>query len=175
MAEFGIDKNFLREFKEILGDGNLKGLAAKIDSLPNAKKDKFANVLRGMGQMVSPETMLGTKGLWMSTTSFGRAVSPLLNYSATIFNEQGLPLLKTTDRYAVLQNINAVIGGFMGLSLKYALEDKDVDDEDLMLYAIMNAPVVGNIGVIKGVLSPATLSTTADMMNMLAPDAMEIR
>jgi len=171
LEEYGITKRWMNEFGELLKSGD----EINMNGWTNAKKNRFGIVLKSLNQSISPETMLHTKGLWTSTNTFGRATSSLLNYSATVFNEQGLPLLRHTDRHSVMNNINAFSGAFIGLNLKYALEGKEVDQEDILTYALTGTPLFGALGMGKGVLNPATLSTTADVFNMLAPDAIDVK
>ncbi len=170
LDDYGINQKWLDEFTPELAKPELD-----MASWTPAKKNRFGIVMKSLNQTISPETMLHTKGLWTSTTSFGRALSPLLNYSGTVFNEQGLPLLRHTDRHSVVNNVNAVVGAFIGLNLKYALDGKEVDQTDVLTYAITGAPLAGGFGIARGLLNPATLGVTGDIYNIVAPEAIQAR
>jgi hypothetical protein len=43
-----------------------------------------------------------------------------------------------------------------------------------MLYAFVRAPLMGTVGIAKGLLDPASTQTAGDAFNMLAPEALEI-
>ncbi len=171
LAEFGVDDAWMKEFSGELTASKEMDMSG----WTTAKKQRFGSVIRSLNQTVSPESMLHTKGIWMSSTSFGRAVSPLLSYSTTVFNEQGLPLLRHTDRHTIYNNISGVVGTYIGLNMKYAMTGEDVEQEDLMLYAFMGSPIMGGFGTAKGLLNPASVTVKADMFNMLAPEAVEVK
>jgi len=170
LDEYGVTSKWMDEFKDDLMKPELD-----MNNWSVSKQNRFGEVIRSLNQTISPETMLHTKGVWTSTTSFGRMVSPLLHYSATVMNEQGLPLLRHTDRHSALNNINAVVGAYIGLNLKYALEGKEIEQEDILLYAITGSPLMGGFGVARGILNPATLDVSKDMFNIVAPEAIEAR
>jgi hypothetical protein len=43
------------------------------------------------------------------------------------------------------------------------------------MYSLMNAPILGGVGLVKGIIDPATTSVAADMFNIVAPEALEIQ
>ena len=66
-------------------------------------------------------------------------------------------------------SVGGFMGAYIGLNARYSVQDKEVDDETLILYALLNVPQLGGYSAITSLLSPATF----DIMKS-ASDAISI-
>ena len=174
--EWGIDDAFVKEFKNKIKfneDGTLATMNSKEWSIKS--RDKLASVLRVMNQQISPETTIGETPLFSRTTDLGRTLTGLITYPMMQFNEYGLNDLRHLDKRAVIHATGAFIGSYLGLQARYAIQGKDVDEETVILYAILNMPQAGMYSSIKGMLSPAMFSVAKDAHNLVAPQELDIR
>lgn len=174
-AEFGIDDEFMEMFKDTF---ELDGDAVKaFDSSKWSvrKRDKLAETLRIMNQQTSPETTIGESALYAKSTDMGRAISALLTYPMGQFNQYGLNDLRHLDRGALLHSAGAFMGAYIGLSMRYAIQNKEVSEEDIMLYSLMNIPQLGALTTFKSMLDPAGFSLARDTANLVLPQALETR
>ena len=172
--EFGIDDDFIAMFKNTFElDGNaVKEFDSSKWSIK--KQDAYAKVLRNMNQQVSPETTIGETGLYTRTTDMGRSISGLLTYPMQQFNLYGVNDTVHMDRGLVVHSLGAFMGAYIGLSLRYAAQDKDMSEEDLAMYALMNIPQLGAFTTMKSMLDPASFGVARDAFNVMAPATLEV-
>jgi len=174
LREFGIDEDFIEMFKDTFElDGNtVKTFDSTKWSMK--KQDKLGEVLRVMNQQVSPETTIGETGLYTRTTDLGRSISGLLTYPMGQFNQYGLNDLRHLDRGALMHSVGAFMGSYIGLTARYAIQDKQVSEEQKMLYALLNIPQLGALTTMKSMLDPAAFGTAQDAANLVLPESLEV-
>jgi hypothetical protein len=167
MKEWGITPEFVERFKnkiELNEDGTIKKMNSKNWSIKS--RDELANVLRVMNQQISPETTIGETPLFSRTTDLGRAMTGLITYPIMQFNEYGLNDLKHLDRRAAIHSMGAFMGSYLGLKARYAAQGKEVEEEQVIMYAILNIPITGAYTSIKGMLDPAMFGIAKDAHNL---------
>ncbi len=175
LREFGIDEDFIEMFKDTFElDGNtVKTFDSTKWSMK--KQDKLGEVLRVMNQQVSPETTIGETGLYTRTTDLGRSISGLLTYPMGQFNQYGLNDLRHLDRGALMHSVGAFMGSYIGLTARYAIQDKQVSEEQKMLYSLLNIPQLGALTTLKSMLDPAAFGTAQNAANLVLPTELEVR
>ena len=167
-GEFGITPERMEALKPYMTfkDGNLQRI--DVDSMPRNVKDDYNEMLFNMNQAITPETTVGETPLFSKTSSLGRIITTLVAYPMQQFNLHGIQGVKRMDKYSAIQFMGGVGGTYLGLSARYAILDKEVDDETLFMYSMMNAPQALGIGAIKSFLSPAVMEHNKQMMNMVS-------
>jgi hypothetical protein len=171
LKSFGIDDDTIKMFEntfEFNEKGKLKDY--DISKWPVKKRDKFGEILRDMNQAVSPETTIGETGLYTRTTDLGRALSTLISYPMQQFNIHGLEDLKHFDRMTFLHSVGGFAGAYLGLHARYAAQGKEVDDDKILLYALLNVPQLGGLSAVTSMTSPATLDTIQSALNIVGMD-----
>lgn len=168
LKSFGIDDDTADLFKEAF-EFNEKGRLKAIDTKgwTNRQKDKFAEVLRDMNQQVTPETTIGETGLWTRSTDIGRILSTLTSYPMQQFNVHGLEDLRHLDRMSLMHSAGGFAGSYIGLHARYAVQDKEIDDEKMVMYALMNMPLMGGLSAMSSIVAPATQDTVKDGLSVI--------
>ena len=167
----GIDDATIEMFSDTF-TMNSKGRLSSVDytGWGLKKKDKFGEILRNMNQAVSPETTIGETGLYTRTTDLGRALSSLITYPMQQFNIHGVEDLKHMDKMAYLHSVGGFAGAYIGLQARYSVQGKDMDNEKVVMYALMNMPQLGALSSMSSMIAPATLSTVNDAVNVIGMD-----
>ena len=168
LKSFGIDDKTSALFRDSF-EFNEKGRLKPIDTSKwnNLQKDKFAEVLRDMNQQVTPETTIGETGLWTRSTDIGRILSTLTSYPMQQFNVHGLEDLRHLDRMSLMHSAGGFAGSYVGLHARYAVQDKEIDDEKMVLYALMNMPIMGGLSAMSSIVAPATQDTVKDGLSVI--------
>ena len=168
LISYGITEESLALFDknmfDILPNGELKRI--NMEGWTQKQKDTFSDILFNMNQQYSPETTVGETALFTRTSSLGRFVSALGLYAMQQYNVMGLQGLKHLDKTAGMQVAGGVIGTYIGLKARYGVQGKEVDEELLWRYSIMNMPQLLSIGAAKSILDPAVVSNNESMMQM---------
>jgi len=140
---YGIDDAMVKRFKNkfTFTDGSLDDFDISKWSIKD--QDDFGEILRVMNQETSPETTIGETGLYTRTTDLGRAMSSLISYPMQQFNIHGVDDFRHLDRMGFAHSVGGFMGAYIGLNARYAAQDKEVDDETLILYALLNVPQLG--------------------------------
>lgn len=164
---FGITQESIDMFDKNMFSFNSKGnlQTLDMDKFSIKQKDKFSEILYNMNQQYTPETTIGETPLFAKTNDFGRMITSLTMYSLQQFNVHGLNDLRTLDRIGMMHMMGGVGGTYLGLNARYAVQGKEIDDEQLILYSFMNSPQMLGAGAIKSMLQPAVVDTTASMLN----------
>ncbi len=137
-----------------------------MSSWSQKKQDKFAEILFDMGQQQSLQSTIGESPLFAHTDSLGRLITTLVGYPMQQFNVHGVAGGQHLDRTALMQTAGAFMGSYLGLNARYAMLDKDVDQEQLAIYAMMNIAPLGILASSKSMLDPATMTVAADIIRM---------
>ncbi len=166
---YGIDDEtidmFTKDMFQFNGKGKLKQL--EMSNWSQRQKDKFSEVLFNMNQQYTPETTIGETPLFSRTNDFGRMMTTLTSYSLHQFNTHGLQDMRVMDRNAGLHMLGGVLGTYVGLQGRYAVQDKEIDNNTLLMYSFMNSPQMLGVGAIKSMMNPAVMDTTGDMLNVV--------
>ena len=168
LKSFGIDDATATLFKdafEFTDKGRLK--AVDTSKWTNKQKDKFAEVLRDMNQQVTPETTIGETGLWTRSTGIGRILSALTAYPMQQFNVHGLEDLRHLDRMSLMHSVGGFAGSYIGLHARYTVQNKEIDDEKIVLYSLMNMPILGGLSAMSSIVAPATQDTVKDGLSVI--------
>jgi len=79
----------------------------------------------------------------------------------------GVEDLRHMDRMAFLHSVGVFAGAYIGLQARYGVQNKEIDDEQVVMYALMNMPQLGALSSMTSMISPATLGTVNDAMNVV--------
>ncbi len=171
LQSYGIDDATMKMFKGSF-KFNENGALEKIDmsGWSRQKKDKFSEVLMDMNQQYTPETTIGETPLFSKTNDLGRAFTTLTSYSLHQFNVHGIQDIRTMDRIGFLHSVGALGGTYIGLHARYAIQDKEVDEDTLLLYALMNQPQLLGIAAVRSMLDPAVVQTTRQAADVIRMD-----
>lgn len=156
---------FDKEMFEFNSKGELKPL--DMDNWTQPQRDKMTEILFNMNQLVAPETTLGETPLFSHVNDVGKLLTTLISYPVHQFNVHGIQDLRTLDRVGISHLIGGVVGTYVGLNARYAVQDKEVDNETLLYYSMMNAPQMLGIAAAKSMLDPAVISVSSDVAKML--------
>ena len=166
-TEFGITKlrtDALKPYMKFNEDGVLVSIDMK--SMPRNVKDDYNEMLFNMNQSITPETTIGETPLFSKTSSLGRILTTLIAYPLQQFNLHGIQGVKRMDKYSAIQFMGGIGGTYIGLSARNAILDRDMDDETLLKYSMLNAPQGLGLAAIKSMLDPAVPKHNAQLMQM---------
>ena len=166
-TEFGLTPERVASMKPYLNfdkDGTL--LKVDLDSMPRKVRDDYQEMMFNMNQAITPETTVGETPLFARTSSLGRIITTLAAYTMQQFNLHGIQGIKRADKYSAIQFMGGVSGTYLGLSARNALLDKEMDDETLLMYSMMNAPQALGLATIKSFLDPAVVKHNKDLMEL---------
>ena len=172
LKDLGIDDNFIKLIEPYIENGKFKDI--DFNSMDMDTRIKFASVIRNIVQGIAPETMIRDTGLW-TRTGVGRTLTPLLTYTQTLFNEQGIKGVKYMDRLAATQMLNAFIGGYVGMTIRDGITGKERSDDMKIYYSMLNTPILGAGSTALGILNPAPLGVIKDAYNAILPKDIEVR
>ena len=165
----GLDEDTLAMFNKDMFELNSKGELKPFDMTKWSQKqqDKMTEILFNMNQLVAPETTLGETPLFAHTNDVGKLLTTLISYPIHQFNVHGVQDLRTLDRVGLSHFIGGVVGTYVGLHARYAVQDKEVDNETLIYYSMMNSPQMLGISAVKSMLDPAVISVSSDMAKLV--------
>ena len=161
MLQYGITQKILDNFKS---SGLLKmdkdGWVNKLDweKFTPAQKDEYINMTFRMNQNLTQETTLGGTALYMHNDYMFKSLSYLLTFPAEAFANHGIRDLTTMDNEAFRSMFAMYMGGYVSLKMRYALENKDVTDEEVAFRALISMPIFGAISTATGITDPVVLS-----------------
>lgn len=159
---------FDKKMFEFNDKGELKPL--NLDDWTQPQRDKMTEILFNMNQLTSPETTLGETPLFAHTNDVGKLLTTLISYPIHQFNVHGIQDLRTLDRVGLSHLIGGVVGTYVGLNARYAVQEKEVENETLLYYSLMNAPQMLGIAAAKSILDPAVISVSSDVAKFLEPE-----
>ena len=167
---YGIDDSMVARFKDkfTFKDGVLQDFDMSKWDIKD--QDDFGEMLRVMNQETSPETTIGETGLYTRTTDLGRAMSSLISYPMQQFNIHGVDDFRHMDRMAFAHTVGGFMGAYIGLNARYSVQNKEVDDETLILYALLNVPQLGGYSAMTSLLDPATFSIMKSVGDVMSID-----
>jgi len=160
MQQYGITPEMLDDFKAS-GLLSLDGDWVKkldYDSFSAKQKDAFNNTMFRMNQNLTQETTLGGTALYMHNDPLFKSLSYLLTFPAEAFSNHGIRDLTTMDAESFRSMFAMYMGGYISLKARYALESKDVSDEEVAYRAMIGLPIFGAAGVATGITDPVVLS-----------------
>ena len=96
-----------------------------------------------------------------------KSLSYLLTFPAEAFANHGIRDLTTMDNEAFRSMFAMYLGGYMSLKLRYAVENKDVSDEEVAYRAMIGMPIFGAVGTATGITDPVVLSFFNNMSEMV--------
>lgn len=157
--------NLLKDKFEFNDKGKLKEI--DFSTWKANEEDALGEILRAMNQSVSPESTIGETALFAHTTDIGRAFSTLSMYPMQQYNIQGLGGLQAFDKTSFVHAFSGFAGSYIGLHARYAVQGKDVDNEKLIMYSLMNIPQLGALSYMTSMLSPATLQVVNEAAGLV--------
>ena len=170
MQQYGITQDILDDFKSSglinIGEG---GWVSKLEyeKFTPAQKDNYNNIVFRMNQNLTQETTLGGTALYMHNDPLAKSLSYLLTFPAEAFANHGIRDLTTMDNEAFRSMFAMYLGGYMSLKLRYALDSKDVSDEEVAYRALIGMPIFGAIGTATGITDPVVLSFFNNMAELV--------
>jgi len=170
MQQYGITPELLESFKS---SGLLKmdadGWVTKLDydKFTEAQKDMFNNTIFRMNQNLTQETTLGGTALYMHNDYMFKSLSYLLTFPAEAFANHGIRDATTMDGEAFRSMFAMYLGGYLSMKLRYAVEGKDVSDEEVAYRSLIGMPIFGAIGTATGITDPVVLSFFNNMAELV--------
>ncbi len=160
MQQYGITQDMLDDFQKsglmTIEDGWVKKL--DYDKFTPAQKDAFNNTMFRMNQNLTQETTLGGTALYMHNDPLFKSLSYLLTFPAEAFANHGIRDATTMDNESFRSMFAMYMGGYMSLKLRYAVDGKDVSDEEVAYRALIGLPIFGALGTATGITDPVVLS-----------------
>lgn len=167
-----IEKFIAKEFKMtkgVLDDLDMSGWTQK-------QKDDIGIVLDNMRQKEIQEVSLGGTPHFMRNTELGAAAGYLLSFPLQAFNNHGALMMenlagegKALD--ALGQQSLWFSGAYLSLALKASLDGKDINDEavqnNMLLMAMLQTPIIGAASVPVGLSDPAVFGTAQEATTIL--------
>ena len=160
----GIDDEVADMFKdtfEFNPNGSLKDF--DITTWSNKKQDKFGEILFAMEQRTTLTNTIGETPLFSKTDSLGRVMTTLLGYSLSQFNAHTVEGVRHLDRTFAMHTIGGFMGSYLGLHARYAVQDKEVSEEDIITYSVLNTPALSPIALIQGGGDPVVFDTVSEI------------
>jgi len=171
MQQYGITPEILEDFKKsgLLGADEASGYVNKLewDKFTPKQRDEFVNITFRMGQNLTQETTLGGTALYMHNDYMFKSLSYLLTFPAEAFANHGLRDITTMDNEAFRSMFSMYMGGYMSLKIRYALENKEVTDEEVAYRALVGMPLFGAIGTATGISDPVVLAFFQNMAELV--------
>lgn len=169
LKSLGFTEDLKNELPKELFQFNSKGQLKPFDmeKMSQKQKDKITELLFNMNQLQAPETTVGETPLGFHTNDVGKLISSLISYPTHQFNTHGLQDMRHMDRIALSHMIGGVVGTYAGLHARYALQDKEVDNETVMMYALMSSPQMLGASAVKSMADPAVFGLTSDLVYMV--------
>jgi len=116
-----------------------------------------------MEQHTTITNTIGETPLFTKTDSAGRIMGTLLGYSLGQFNTHTVEGVRNLDRTASMQLMAGFMGSYIGLHARYAFQGKEVDEQDIIAYSLMNTPVMTPAALIQGGASPVVFDTITEL------------
>ena len=170
LDSYGVDDDFIKMFKGEFKRGK-DGRFNRIETSEwdSVKHSRFQETMMRLNQEISPENMIGQNGLWSQENELGRMLSTLLRYPMMLASTQGSVDLRYMDLQSVANSALSFGGAYIGLQAKYAMLDKEVDDDMLITYALMNLPQASLLSLPNGMVDNPVLETVGDMISLTNP------
>lgn len=160
--------NVNEEIKQMFGNtfefnvnGKLKDF--DISKWSQKKRDALGNILFEMEQHTTITNTIGETPLFTKTDSAGRIIGTLLGYSLGQFNTHTVEGVRHLDRTFNAQLMAGFIGSYIGLHARYAFQGKEVEEQDVIAYSLMNTPVMTPAALIQGGASPVVFDTITEL------------
>ena len=160
----GINDDVLAMFKdtfEFNANGSLKDF--NINTWSAKKQDVFGEILFSMEQRTTLTNTIGETPLFSKTDSLGRVMTTLLGYSLSQFNAHTVEGVRHLDRTFAMHTMGGFMGSYLGLHARYAVQDKEVSEEDIITYSILNTPALSPIALIQGGGDPVVFDTVSEI------------
>ena len=170
MQQYGITEDILKDFQS---SGLLKagddGWVSKLDydKFTPVQKDEWNNIMFRMNQNLTQETTLGGTALYMHNDYMFKSLSYLLTFPAEAFANHGIRDATTMDGEAFRSMFAMYLGGYLSMKLRYAVEGKDVSDEEVAYRSLIGMPIFGAIGTATGITDPVVLSFFNNMAELV--------
>lgn len=158
---YGIDDKAIQMFKDDFNFTN-----GQLDNFDPSKWDynkrvKFNDIMFRMNQDYTPEVVLGTIGRWTKDNALGNMFSFLLSYPLNVYSNQAVRDAHLLDQRALTNTVLTFAGAYIGLTARAIAQQKEVDHEQNVMYALMNLPSMGVIGAVRSVTDPAAVGVAS--------------
>lgn len=166
-TEFGITEARMKALKPyMVFDANGVLQKVDLDAMPRKVKDDYQEMMFNMNQAITPETTVGETPLFTRTSSLGRIITTLSAYPLQQFNLHGIQGVKRADKYSAIQLMGGIAGTYIGLSARNELLERDMTDETLLWYSMLNAPQGLGLSAIHSFIDPAVIKHNKDLMSL---------
>ena len=164
MRRYGISDDFLTRMQgrlKLNKNGDL--LDMDFDNWSKADQSEFQTVLNRMMMNKVQQTTAGGTGMWMQSSSVGRAVGYILTFASQAYSNHFIGGMKSLDMEEAMAQIMWLGGAYMGYSARYAMQGKEVSDEDILMYTIASMPFATPFSVANGVIDPVIFGAAQNM------------
>ena len=162
LDSYGIDESTINMFKDKFkynDNGELLNFNKRDWTLD--ERTKFNDIMLRLNQEITPESMVGTTGLWMRSP-LGRIASFLTGYPINLYENQAVKDAHYMDVRSLSNTVLTFGASYVGMVAKYEMLDRDYNEEDLIVYSLMNLPSASVFGAGMSVLDSPVFSLTAD-------------
>ena len=166
---YNIDDDKIAMFKDDFKFTNGELDFVDMSKWSRAKKDDYAVIIKRMGMEQVLEHTSGETSYWGNTSSVGRLVHALTSYPIMMHNVHLQNGMRAWDRQFAIANMAAFGGSYLGMQLKYQLLGKEVEDEQVALYALMNTLPLSALSAITSWSDPAVLDIVRLVTNNIDP------
>lgn len=174
LESYGIDEKTIEMFKdkfEFNSNGDLLAFNKRDWTLD--ERSKFNDVMLRLNQEITPEVMVGTQGLWQRTP-LGKLTSFLLSYPINLYENQAVKDFNYMDMRTLSNTVLTFGGSYMGMVAKYEALGREYDEEDLVMYSLLNLPSAAVFSAARSVLDPAITSQASNFKHDIETLAMSI-
>lgn len=165
---YGLDEETINTLKGIFTiDSRGKLLDLNTTSWTTKQEQTYQAVMRQITNEITPEASIGNYPSFLDNNAVGRIVAPLLRYSMVAQNVSGNVDLALFDRRALLNLVSGTLGAYIGIKLRSEVNNKKVDDETALLYAIMSQNIAGGVPSAFGIYTqtPMAMDFSNDIIN----------
>ena len=155
------DYELFKDSFEFNNNGRLKRI--NMDKWSSKKKDRLGQIVYEMSQITTLRSTIGETPMAMRTDSLARLVTTLMGYSINQFNVHSVEGVRHMDRTAFTHTIAGFAGSYLSLHARYAIQDKEVDDDKILMYSIMNTPFLAPINIASGLGNPVVFQMTNEI------------
>lgn len=162
MERFGIDKDFFDTFRGKF-KMNGKELADDFDAgWTKEMRETYGNIVHRMIMTDSPEAIVSSLPQVTSTSSAGRLVGLMTNFTAQSFTTKALAGMKRPDALSFVETSIYFMGTYAGIYARDLAKGKEPDNEDIMYRAIMMMPLTAPYGMLSMMSDPMSTSIVPD-------------
>ncbi len=156
LAQYGLDEkkiNILKPYMEISPKGNLKKV--EIDNMSKEAKRVLGEVIDNMVNAEIQRSSLGGTPVLFFESGLGKMFGTLMGFGLNAYSNLGLRGLYNRDLSTFMHSGTWFAGAYAGVVARDKIYDRELDEEDRIVRALLNMPSAGVIGATGVLHSPA--------------------